>query len=296
VVEEAFRQLAAGRARNVPRVRAKGDGVVLHSMSAAADYLGLVGWKQYVSTRQGTRFHVAIYDAQSGQMLALMEADRLGQMRTGAATGVAAWHLAPPGAAAAGIFGSGWQAETQLAALAAALPLRRAVVYSRSDERRRAFAEKMSRELGIEVAPVEHPHQAVQELPVVVTATTSQKPVFNGDNLTPGTLVCAVGSNWLHKAEIDVATIQRSAAIVCDSIEACQLEAGDLVHALETSVFDWSRAVNLAEVVAGHKAVRQSPQDILLFKSVGLAIQDVATAAHVLNLARQHGLGRELPW
>jgi ornithine cyclodeaminase/alanine dehydrogenase-like protein (mu-crystallin family) len=295
VVEEAFRQLAAGRAQNVPRVRAKGDGVVLHSMSAAADYLGLVGWKQYVSNRQGTRFHAAIYDAKSGEMLALMEADRLGQMRTGAATGVAARHLAP-NADAAGIIGSGWQAETQLAALAIACPLRRAVVYSRSEERRRTFAEKMTRELGIEVAPVEHPHQAVQDMPIVVTATTSQRPVFAGDNLTPGTLVCAVGSNWLHKAEIDVATIQRSAAVVCDSIEACQMEAGDLVQALGSTAFDWSRAVELAEVVARKKTVRQSPQDILLFKSVGLAIEDVAAAAHVLQKAQEHGLGRELPW
>jgi ornithine cyclodeaminase/alanine dehydrogenase-like protein (mu-crystallin family) len=133
-------------------------------------------------------------------------------------------------------------------------------------------------------------------MPIVVTATTSQRPVFAGDNLTPGTLVCAVGSNWLHKAEIDVATIQRSAAVVCDSIEACQMEAGDLVQALGSTAFDWSRAVELAEVVARKKTVRQSPQDVLLFKSVGLAIEDVAAAAHVLQKAQEHGLGRELPW
>src|SRR5690606_20783811 len=145
--EEAFRQFAAGRVHNVPRVRAQGDGVVLHSMSAAADYLGLVGWKQYVTNRQGARFHVAIYDSVSGAMLALMEADRLGQMRTGAVTGVAAKYLAPIGADAVGIFGSGWQAESQLAAVATAVSIRRAVVYSRNEEHRRRFAERMSQEL-----------------------------------------------------------------------------------------------------------------------------------------------------
>ncbi len=295
-VEEAFSQLAASRAHNVPRVRAKGDGVVLHSMSAAADYLGLVGWKQYVTNRQGARFHVAIYDAASGQMLALIEADRLGQMRTGAVTGVAARHLAPADANAAGIFGSGWQAQAQLAALAAAMPLRRAVVYSRSEEHRRHFAERMSQELGIEVTPAEHPHRAVQDLPIVVTATSSVTPVFRGDYLTPGTLVCAIGSNWLHKAEVDAATVQRSVAVVCDSIDACQHEAGDLFQALESSAFDWSRAVNLADVVAGRVTVRQTPEDLILFKSVGLALEDVAVAAHVLEKAKEQGRGRELPW
>jgi ornithine cyclodeaminase/alanine dehydrogenase-like protein (mu-crystallin family) len=294
VVEEAFRQLAAGKAHNVPRVRAKGDGVVLHSMSAAADYLGIVGWKQYVTTRQGARFHVAIYDGASGKMLALLEANRLGQMRTGAATGVAAKYLAP-GAGAAGIIGSGWQAESQLAALAAACPLERAVVFSRSDERRRGFAEKMSQELGIEVLPAASVEEAVLGLPIVVTATTSSTPVLRGDNLSPRTLVCAVGSNWLHKAEIDAAALQRAAAVVCDSIECCQLEAGDLVQAAATAAFDWSRATDLADVVAGKFTIRRSPDDILVFKSVGLAIEDVAVAHHLLKNAREAGVGRELP-
>ncbi len=296
VVEEAFRQLAAGKAHNVPRVRAKGDGVVLHSMSATADYLGLVGWKQYVTTHEGARFHVAIYDARSGAMLALMEADRLGQMRTGAVTGVAAKHLAPPGATVAGIFGSGWQAQSQLAALAAVCPLRRAVVYSRDAGRRYRFAEEMSQALGFQVTPVEQPEQAVQGMPIVVTATTSKTPVFRGEDLSEGALLCATGSNWLHKAEIDAVAVGRSSAVVCDSIDACQQEAGDLVQAMESTNFTWSRAANLAAVVASRGSVRQSLQDIILFKSVGMALEDVAVAAYVLQKAREKSLGRELPW
>jgi ornithine cyclodeaminase/alanine dehydrogenase-like protein (mu-crystallin family) len=295
VVEEAFRQLAAGKAHNVPRVRAKGDGIVLHSMSGAADYLGIVGWKQYTTTRQGARFHAAIYDSISGQMLALLEANRLGQMRTGAVTGVAAKYLALPRANVAGIIGSGWQAQSQLAALAAACPLKRAVVYSRNDKHRIHFAEIMSKELNIDVTPVEGAEAAVHGMPLVVTATTSSTPVIRGDDLSPGTLVCAVGSNWLHKAEIDPAALQRAAAVICDSIECCQLEAGDLVQAAATTAFDWSRAVDLADVVAGKAAVRNSPDDILVFKSVGMAIEDVAIAHHVLHKAREAGLGRELP-
>jgi ornithine cyclodeaminase/alanine dehydrogenase len=288
VVEEAFRQLAAGKAHNTPRVRTQGDGVVLHSMSAAADYLGVVGWKQYVTNRDGARFHAAIYDARSREMLALMEADRLGQMRTGAVTGVAAKFLAP-GAASAGVIGSGWQAQSQLAALAAACPLERAVVYSRSEEHRRRFAEQMSRELQIEVTPVESA-AAAANAPIVVTATSSATPVLRGEDLSPGTLVCAVGSNWLHKAEIDAVTVDRAAAVVCDSIECCRLEAGDLAQAS----FDASRAVELADVVSGTSSVRVSPGEILVFKSVGMAIEDVAVAHYVLRRAREAGIGREL--
>jgi ornithine cyclodeaminase/alanine dehydrogenase-like protein (mu-crystallin family) len=295
VVEEAFRQLAAGKAHNTPRVRAKGDGVVLHSMSAAADYLGVVGWKQYVTTKRGARFLAAIYDSASGEMLALLEANRLGQMRTGAVTGVAAKFLAPPGLRNAGIIGSGWQAESQLAALVAACRLERAVVYSRDEKHRRRFAEKMSRELAIEVTAVETPEEAVQNLPIVVTATTSRTPVLRGENLSPGTLVCAVGSNWLHKAEIDAATLQRAAAVVCDNIECCRLEAGDLVQAAASTAFDWSQAVDLSEVVAGRSGVRRSPEEILVFKSVGMAIEDVAVAHYVMQKARDTGMGRELP-
>src|SRR5436190_23529291 len=133
VMEEAFRHLAAGEAMNVPRVRAQGKGIVLHSMSAAADYLGLVGWKCYTSTKQGARFLIGLYEA-SGELVALIEADRLGQLRTGAASGVAAEWLAPREATEVGLFGSGRQARTQLAAIAVARPIKRAFVYGRSPQ------------------------------------------------------------------------------------------------------------------------------------------------------------------
>ncbi len=218
VVEEAFRQLAAGQAHNVPRQRARGKGIVLHSMSAAADYLGLVGWKQYTTTSSGAKFHVGLYEQSSGSLVALIEADRLGQMRTGAVTGVAARLLANADADAVGLFGSGWQAESQLAAVAATCPIKRAYVYSRDADHRSAFAEKMTTRLEIEVIAVDEPRRAVESLPIVITATTSRAPVFDGEWLSVGTLVCTVGSNWKQKAEIDATTVRRSALVVCDSV------------------------------------------------------------------------------
>jgi alanine dehydrogenase len=296
VVREAFRQLAAGRADNVPRVRARAPGVVLHSLSATADYLGLVGWKIYTTTRVGAQFVVGLHDAATGRIEALIEADRMGQLRTGATTGVAVEWLALPRASEVGVFGSGRQARTQLEAVASVRPLSMAYVYSRSAENRQKFADEMSARLRIDVRPVDRPQEAAEELPIVVTATSSATPVFDGQCLAEGALVCAIGSNWATRAEVDSHVVRRADNIVCDSVKACQLEAGDFAESLESGVFDWNRPVNLADVVAGTAVGRSTKDSIVLFKSVGLAIEDVALAAKLLELARASGKGQPLPF
>jgi len=295
VCEEVFRRLASGEADNVPRARAQAPGIVLHSMSAAAGYLGLVGWKCYTTTRKGARFHLGLYDA-SGALVALIEADKLGQLRTGATTGVAVESMAVPQVTEMGLFGAGWQAQSQLAAIAAVRPIKVAYVYSRNEKKRNDFAELMSAQLGIEVRPVDRPQEAAEDLPIVVTATTSREPVFDGSWLAEGTLVCAVGSNWLTRAEIDSTVVRRADNIVCDSIKACQIEAGDFVESLEKGIFDWTRAVDLCDVVTGKATARNTRESIALFKSVGLAIEDVALGGRLLELARHHQVGRELPF
>jgi alanine dehydrogenase len=292
VVEEMFRQLADGKAMNVPRVRAKAPGIVLHSMCAAAEYLGLVGWKMYATTRTGAQFLIGLYDAESGDLEALIEGDRLGQFRTAAATAVAVQWMADMEATEMGLFGTGKQARTQLEAVNIARPIKRCFVYSREEESRENFASEMGAKLGIIISPVDRPQDAAQELPIVVTATTSSMPVFDGNDLSEGALVCAVGSNWLRKAEIDANTIRRADNIVCDSVEACRHEAGDFQAALEKGAFDWSRAVDLAEVVAGRAVGRNNRQSVTLFKSVGLALEDVALGGRLLAEARLKGAGR----
>jgi alanine dehydrogenase len=295
ICEEAFRRLAAGEADNVPRARAQAPGIVLHTMSAAAAYLGLVGGKCYTTTRSGARFHVGLYD-HSGAPVALIEANRLGQLRTGAATGVAVEWMADPKATEMGLFGTGWQAQSQLAAVASVRPIKMAYVYSPTEKKRNEFAESMSARLNIEVRAVDRPQEAAEDLPIVVTATTSREPVFDGTCLAEGTLVCAVGSNWLTRAEIDSNVVRRADNIVCDSVKACQVEAGDFVEAIERGIFDWSRAVDLCDVVAGKATGRNTRESIALFKSVGLALEDVALAGKLLELAREKNLGRELPF
>lgn len=292
IVEEMFRQLAAGKAMNVPRVRAKAPGIVLHSMCAAAEYLGLVGWKMYTTTRTGAQFLIGLHDAETGDLEALIEADRVGQLRTAAATAVAVQWMADMEATEIGLFGAGKQARTQLEAVSIARPIKRCYLYSRQEEARERFAAEMAAKLGIDVSPVDRPRDAAQELPIVVTATSSSVPVFDGNDLSEGALVCAVGANWLRKAEIDANTIRRADNVVCDSVEACKHEAGDFQAAIEKGAFDWSRAVDLASVVAGRAVGRNNRQSVTLFKSVGLALEDVALGSHLLNEARAKGVGR----
>ena len=296
VTGEAFRQLAEGRAVNIPRARAKGPHVVLHTMSAAAEYLGLVGWKAYTTTPQSARFHVAVYSAASGEMLALIEADYLGQLRTGAASAVATQFMARADAAVVGLFGTGKQARTQLKAVCTVRRIERVVVYSRSPERRKAFADEMTEFCGTQVVPVHAPDDAAAEKDIVITATTSKVPLFDGRILDEGTHLNVIGSNFLLKAEIDDTTVRRADVIVCDSVEQCKLEAGDFVAALEEGATDWALMKELADVVVGRETARATPENITLFKSVGLAIQDVALAGRVLQLAQAEGMGKPLPF
>lgn len=293
VVEEAFRQLAAGKAVNVPRVRAGAPGILLHTMSATAEYLGLVGYKAYTTTRSSARFHVVVCDAASGEPLAWIEADFLGQLRTGAASGVATEYMARPDARIVGLLGAGKQACTQLKAVCCVRRVERVEVYCRHEERRTQFAREMSEFCGTQVVPVHSPDEAAAEKDIVITATSSSTPVFDGRVLDEGTHLNVIGSNFRHKAEIDLDTIRRADHIVCDSVEQCQLEAGDFFPAIEAGVLEWPRVHNLADVVTGLKTGRAVPQDVTLFKSVGLAIEDLALAGRLLQRARAEGLGTE---
>jgi ornithine cyclodeaminase/alanine dehydrogenase-like protein (mu-crystallin family) len=296
VIEKAFQALAEGTVDNVPRRRARSPGIMLHLMSAAAEYLGKVGWKAYTTTREGSRFHVGLYDAETGEMEALIEANYLGQLRTGAASGVATEFMARPDSRIVGLLGSGLQARTQLKAVCTVRQIDRVEVYSRNAERCVRFAEEMTEYCLAKVVPVHSPDAAAAEKDIVICATSSKTPVFDGRVLEPGTHLNVVGSNHLGKAEIDVGTVQQAYHIVCDSVEACKLEAGDFADALDQGVTDWRSMHDLANVVAGRRTGRATPEDVPLFKSVGLAIEDVALATKILERARAEGLGTELPF
>jgi alanine dehydrogenase len=290
-VEEVMRNQAEGWATNRPRYRVASQTSLLHVMAAGDKRLGVAGLKVYTTARKGTRFLVLLYDSGNGDMLAMIEADRLGQMRTGAASGVATKYMARADADTVGIYGTGWQAETQLMAVCAATRIRSVKAYSRNAERREAFARKMTDLLQVEVAPVATPEEAARGQSIVITATTSRQPVLDGSWIEPGTHVNAAGSNFLSKAEIDVETIRRASIIAVDSIEQSKVEAGDLLPAIERGVIWWESVRELGEIIAGYVPARLSDDDITIFKSNGIALQDIATALRVYNLARERGVG-----
>lgn len=294
-VEDAFRQLGTGGASNVPRARARTKGATLHTMSAAAEYLGYVGWKCYTTTASGARFHIGLSSASTGQMVALLEADFLGQMRTGAASGVATSYMARHDAHVVGLFGTGKQARTQLKAVCEVRKIRRVEVYSRNPERCAKFADEMSEWCDTHIVPVHSPQEAAREKDIVICATSSSVPLFEGECLDEGTHLNVIGSNYLHKAEVDITTLRRADIIVCDSIPQCKLEAGDFVSAIEGGAIDWASFHELSEVVNGLQHGRATNENITLFKSVGLAIEDVAVAARVVQLASTRNLGCRLP-
>ncbi|OWK42307.1 ornithine cyclodeaminase family protein [Fimbriiglobus ruber] len=294
-VESALRKVALDEAQNIPRQRCQTDQVMLHILPAAAKTLGTIGYKAYTTTRAGAQFHVTLFDPKTGDMLALIRADYLGQIRTGAATGVATKKLARPGAATVGIYGSGRQARMQLEAICKVRTIARAHVYSRDADRREAFAKEMSAKCGTEVVPVAAPEEAARGLDIVVTATSSREPVLHGEWVAAGAHVNLIGSNFLAKAEVDVELFRRAALVVADSKEQAKLEAGDFVAALKENALNWADVRDLPNVLVGRYPGRASAQDITVFKSLGLGIEDIAVAVKVYELARAGGAGVELP-
>ncbi len=275
-VEACFKRMAAGSVENRPRYRLGLDEGALAVMAAADLELGYAGAKVYAGFREGARFVVLLFRADSPELVAVIEADKLGQLRTGAASGVAAKYLAPSGARSLGVIGCGWQAESQLAAIRAAVPgLEHVVAYCRNAERLAAFCAEHGAEPG-------ESHRDAGECDIVVTVTTSKDPVLRGEWLPPGALVCAVGANDGRRRELDNAVLQRAAFVCCDSRENAKLESADLIEPVASGVLDWLEVHELQEVVAGEVRGRQSDEDIVVFKSNGLAAWDIAAAAAVV--------------
>jgi ornithine cyclodeaminase/alanine dehydrogenase-like protein (mu-crystallin family) len=287
-VEACFVRLARGAVENRPRFRLRLDEGLLNVMAAADLELGVAGLKTYVGFGEGARFVVPLFAADRPELLALVDADHLGRLRTGAASAVAARRLARRGASSLGLIGTGWQAETQLACIRAALPeIERVVAYSRDRGRLEAFCERFGCE------PGEYNRDAAEQ-DVVVTVTTSRDPVLRGEWLRPGALVCAVGANRMEARELDNAVLERASFVCCDSREQAELEAGDLAEPVARGVLDWLEVHELAEVVSGETPGRQDDDDVVLFKSLGIAAEDLAVAALAVERARERGLGVEL--
>jgi ornithine cyclodeaminase/alanine dehydrogenase-like protein (mu-crystallin family) len=285
-VEGSFRRLAEGTVENLPRARLPLEQGALAVMAAVDRGLERAGVKSYAAQPGGVRFVVCLFDTAAADLAAVIEADRLGQLRTGAASGVAAKYLASSNARTLGVIGCGWQAESQVACIRAAVPtLERVVAYCRTPVALERFCGRVGAEPG-------ESHRDPGSQDIVVTVTTSRDPVLRGEWLRPGALVCAVGANERRRRELDNVVLERAAFVCCDSLEQARLESGDLIDPVEAGTLDWLEVHELQEVVGGGLVGRQADDDIVVFKSNGIAAWDIAAADAVLRAARAQGVGR----
>lgn len=293
-VETAFKAQATGDATNESRRRVRANNAILMTMSGAIASLNVFGLKAYSVARGKARFHVSLYDTTTGELLAFIEADKLGQMRTGAASGIATKYLARDDAKTVGIYGTGWQAQSQLAAVCAVRNIESVKVYSRSEERRNNFSATMSQELGIaNITPVAEP-EAAADADILITITSSREPVLKGAWIQAGTHINAAGGNSILRSEVDDDVVKRANFIAVDSKDQARLEAGELVFPIEKGLLNWERVQEVCHVVNGAVQGRKNAGDITLFKSLGLAIEDVATAALLYRKAVEQKIGKEL--
>jgi ornithine cyclodeaminase/alanine dehydrogenase-like protein (mu-crystallin family) len=294
-VERAFRLQGEEKAHIAPRRRCRMEKGMLHLMSASLPPLGYAGLKSYTSVSGANRFVVLLYEG-DGRLAAVMEADRLGQLRTGAASAVATRFMAREDASRLGVFGAGRQARAQIEAICAVRPIKEVTVYARTADRLKAFCRETAEATGIVVVPAAGPEAAAREQDIVVTATTSAEPVFKGEWLAAGTHINAVGSNFLTRREIDGETVRRSACVIVDSLEQARMECGDLALAAREEAFYWEDARELGLVVVGEFPGREDAAEITLFESQGVALEDVALAAEIYKRALEAGTGEKLPF
>jgi len=294
LVERVHREYSTGQAIDVPRERTRLPKSALHILQGAVPSANVLGYKAYTSSKEGIRFIVYAFNAERGNLDAIVEANHLGMMRTGAAGGVAAKWLAREDAKVAGVFGSGWQAHSQVEALAAVRKLERVKVYSRTREKLEKFCAEMRERTGLDVVAAASAEDTVRGSDVVVTITTSATPVFSGDWLEPGTHINAAGSNSLLRREIDETALRKAEVVVVDSRPTAIKEAGDILPALEKGRLHAGSLVELGEVIAGTRPGRTSAKQVTLFESQGMAMQDLIIASELAKLARAQGVGSDV--
>jgi len=293
-VEASFVEQEGGGAVYRSRERILLPQVSLHYMAGALPQDRHVGIKVYTATRQDLRFLVLLYDSENGRLLSLMQADHLGRIRTGAASGVATKYLARPDASRLAVIGTGRQARTQAQAVARVRKLSAVKVFGRDPARLQSFCQALSEELGVPAESAASAGDAIRFGEIICTATSSYQPVVHGEFLQPGSHINAIGANMANRRELDDEAIRRASLITVDSVEQSRKESGDLIQGLANVEKGWESVVELHAVVTGKQPGRTSAEQITLFKSHGIALWDMAVAGYVYQEALRLGKGREL--
>ena len=295
-IEAMQHDYGRGEAQNLTRRKIVAGGGMLGVMGGGLFSQGLLGVKTFTVAKETYSFQVSLYDADSGKLLCYTQANRLGQLRTGATTGIAIKYLANRDSATVGIIGTGSQAPTQLEAVCKVRDVNKVKAYSRNPDRREAFAQSMSDALGIEVIASISNQETVQGSDIVVCIAATTSPVLEGDWLQAGATVVGAGPTSWREQEVDDTTFKRAGRIFVDSTEQAPLEAGDMASAVDRGILQWSQVLELRHAVAGIVQGRDNRDQIIYVKLMGTGVADVAAAKLAYDRAKAKGLGLEMEW
>ena len=291
-IEDAFQAFSRGEIYNFPRYRLPTSEGKYNFMSASWIKKGFAANKSYVSHKNGIDFNVMLYDASGKGLIAIIQANLLGQIRTGAASGIATKYLSKKNSKVFGIVGSGYQSQTQLESVINVRDIKEIYVYSRDKNNRELFSNKMSEKLGISINPINYQEFINIDFDILTTVTNSITPVITKEMLTSGMHINAAGNNSWEKSEVDIDVISYSEHIICDEIEQAKIECGELMKAFEKGVFNWEESFSLSEIVSGKHKLRNNDTDITVFESQGLALEDLAMAIEIYKIALENNFGK----
>ena len=295
LVERAWKDRSLEQASDIPRSRAQVKEGMLNMLMATAPALGFIGFKYYYVTKTGATRHIHLINVKTGRLEAIIEADTLGSLRTGAASGIATLHLAKKKLSTLGQIGSGGQAATQIAAVYHAVGITKVNVFSRTRDKLVAFCNAVSSDLNIEVTPADSAESAIRGADVINVMTRSATPVMSGEWLEPGHHINAAGSNALERQEIDQRTVERCDVITADARGTARNECGDLTPLVKLGKLDWNDVTEIGDVITAKAAGRTDDRQISLFESQGMGLLDVYVAAEALKIAREQKVGIDLP-
>ena len=295
-IETMQTRYGQGEAYNLGRRKIIADTGMLSVMGGGLFYDGVLGVKTYTVVSGSYSFQVSLYDAATGELLCYMQANRLGQFRTGATTGVAVKHLSRKGPLEVGIVGTGGQAPTQLQAIASVREISGVKAFSRSEERRTEFAARQTDALGVKVTAADSNEDAVRECDLVIGIAATTEPVVKGSWLKEGATVIGAGPTTWRVSEVDELTLTRADKLFVDSLDQVPIEAGDISAAIDKGLVNWSQLTELRHAVCGAISGRDNDRQIVYAKLMGTGVADVAAAKLAYDSAREKGLGMELDW
>ena len=290
-IESMMANYGGGEAVNMTRRKIHSPNGYLAVMGGGLFYDGVFGVKTFTFTSNGYSFQVSLYDAASGRLLLYTQANRLGQLRTGATTGAALKMLATTAVPRLGVIGTGNQAGDQLRAACAVRDVGEIYAYSRNAERRQAFATRMSEELGRTVIAADSNRDAVADCAVVIGIAPAATPVVQGEWLAAGATVIGAGPTTPRSHEVDDGVLSRANRLFLDSLEQAPLECGDINAAVDRGLIRWSQFHELRHVAAGLVPGRSGADEIIYCKLMGTGLADVAAAKLALDRAEELNIG-----